>query len=71
MSVSLSASISFVGHFLPGNVFFGILKGVNHSVYLGMSFRKWHRRAYIFWVVLSVLVALSMIAFLLAPLAYY
>lgn len=36
-----------------------------------MSFKKWHKRAYAFWVVISVLVAISMVAFLFAPFFLY
>ncbi len=36
-----------------------------------MSFRKRHRHAYFFWVVISVLVVFSMIAFLFAPFFLY
>lgn len=32
-----------------------------------MSFRKWHKRVYAVWVVISVLVVFSMVGFLLAP----
>lgn len=35
-----------------------------------MEFRKRHKKLYFFWVAISVLVALSMIAFLFAPLFY-
>ncbi len=36
-----------------------------------MSFKKMHKRAYRLWVIVSVLVAVSMVAFLLAPLFLY
>lgn len=36
-----------------------------------MSFRKWHKRAYTAWAVISVLAVLSMVAFLFAPLFLY
>jgi hypothetical protein len=48
-----------------------MLGGVNRCVDFGMSFRKWHRRVYVIWVVISVLVVLSMLVLLVAPLAYY
>ena len=35
-----------------------------------MEFRKRHKKLYFFWVVISFLVALSMVGFLLAPLFY-
>ncbi len=35
-----------------------------------MEFKKRHKKLYFFWVVVSVLVALSMVGFLLAPLFY-
>lgn len=36
-----------------------------------MSFRKWHKKARVLWVVVSVLVVVSMIAFLFAPFFMY
>lgn|GEM_PF-6153188 len=36
-----------------------------------MSFRKVHKRAYVVWVVMSLLVVVSMIAFLFAPIFMY
>ncbi len=36
-----------------------------------MSFRKMHKRAYVLWVVISVLVVLSMVGFLFAPFFMY
>jgi len=36
-----------------------------------MSFRKWHKRAYTFWVGISILVVVSMVAFLFAPFFMY
>ncbi len=36
-----------------------------------MSFRKMHKRAYALWVGISVLVVLSMVAFLFAPFFMY
>lgn len=36
-----------------------------------MSFRRWHKKAYTFWVVISVLVVVSMIGFLFAPFFMY
>lgn len=35
-----------------------------------MEFRKRHKKLYLFWVVVSVLVIFSMVAFLVAPLFY-
>lgn len=35
-----------------------------------MEFRKRHKKLYAAWVVVSVLVALSMVVFLVAPLLY-
>jgi hypothetical protein len=54
----------------PAERFLVSYKGNRTEKKRDMSFRKWHRRAYIFWVIASGLVALSMIAFLLAPLLY-
>lgn len=36
-----------------------------------MSFRQHHKKIYAIWVVISVLAALSMILFLVAPLFLY
>lgn len=36
-----------------------------------MSFRARHKKIYFAWVIVSALVALSMVAFLLAPLFMY
>ncbi len=36
-----------------------------------MSFRRWHKKIYAFWVVISVLVVVSMIGFLFAPFFMY
>lgn len=36
-----------------------------------MSFKKMHKKAYRLWMIASVLVAISMVAFLLAPLFLY
>ena len=35
-----------------------------------MEFRKRHKKLYLFWVITSVLVALSMVGLLIAPLFY-
>ena len=35
-----------------------------------MEFKKRHKKLYFFWVVVSILVAISMVGFLLAPLFY-
>jgi len=35
-----------------------------------MEFRKRHKKLYFFWMISSMLVALSMVAFLLAPVFY-
>lgn len=36
-----------------------------------MGFRRWHKKVYVLWVVISLLVVVSMIAFLLAPIFMY
>lgn len=36
-----------------------------------MSFKKWHKKVYALWVVISILVVVSMVGFLLAPLFMY
>ncbi len=36
-----------------------------------MSFKKMHKKAYYFWVVISVLVVLSMVLMSVAPLFFY
>jgi len=36
-----------------------------------MSFRKWHKKVYALWVVISVLVVVSMVGFLFAPFFMY
>lgn len=35
-----------------------------------MEFRKRHKKLYIFWMISSMIVAFSMVAFLLAPIFY-
>ncbi len=35
-----------------------------------MEFRKRHKKLYLFWMISSMLVALSMVVFLLAPVFY-
>ena len=35
-----------------------------------MEFRKRHKKLYLFWVVVSVLVIVSMVAFLVLPFLY-
>lgn len=36
-----------------------------------MSFRRWHKKIYAVWVVVSILVVISMVAFLFAPFLMY
>lgn len=36
-----------------------------------MSFKKWNKRVYKIWVVVSIFVIISMVAFLVAPLFLY
>lgn len=35
-----------------------------------MEFRKRHKKLYLFWMISSLIVAVSMVAFLLAPIFY-
>lgn len=35
-----------------------------------MEFRKRHKKLYLFWVITSAIVAVSMVAFLFAPVFY-
>lgn len=36
-----------------------------------MSFKKMHKRAYLLWIVISIFVVISMVAFLFAPFFLY
>ena len=35
-----------------------------------MEFRKRHKKLYMFWLVISILVVVSMVGFLIAPIFY-
>ena len=35
-----------------------------------MEFRKRHKKLYMFWLVISILVVVSMVGFLIAPMFY-
>ncbi len=35
-----------------------------------MEFRKRHKKLYLFWLVISILVVVSMVGFLIAPMFY-
>lgn len=51
------------------SVFFGIVKKIISIK--DMSFKKTHKHAYRVWVVVSVIIMVSMLVFLLAPLFLY
>lgn len=36
-----------------------------------MSFKKWHKRAYKIWVVVSIFVMISLVGFIVAPFFLY